>query len=136
MTLVSTIKRCLPDIKLDICDHFNVVPRETPQNLQAHSYVGETFISLSWQHVLLNGTRRGYKLLYQKVSDAGSEIKDSKIEAMMFSEDTTQATVHGLDLYSKYCFQILVFNENFYSKPGNSVCAGKETLYFLFVKIV
>ena len=110
-----------------ICYRFTVVPdaEATPQNLQAHSYVSDTFITLSWPHVFMNGTRRGYRVNYRKVSDAGSEIKDSRIEAITFSGNTTEAIIPGLDVYSKYCFQLFALNENFPSKPSNSVCAGK-----------
>ena len=105
-----------------------------PQHFQAHSYVGETFITLSWQHVADNGTRRGYKVLYRKVSDAGSSVNDTDIEGMLsFPADTTTAMVHGLDRYSKYCFRLLVFNQNFDGVPSSSVCAGKLGLCYIFI---
>ena len=90
--------------------------------------MGETFITLSWEHIPTNGTRSGYKLLYRKVADADIKLKDAKLESLEFSANATTAQVDGLDRYSKYCFQLSVFNEYFQGKPSSSVCAGKKRL--------
>ncbi len=79
-----------------------------------------------------SGTRQGYKLFYRKVSDAGSTIKDPSNKSMVLPANTTEAVVRGLDLYSKYCFQLLVFNEKFDGMRSNPVCAGKEIVCFIF----
>ena len=53
----------------------------------------------------------------------------STVESLVFPADATNATVTGLDLFSKYCFQLLVFNEDFDGVRSERVCAGKKGFF-------
>ena len=107
----------------------HLVPTVIPRGMQAQSYVGETFITLSWEHTPINGTLSGYRVLYRKVAEAGKKTKDAEMKSLKVSASVTAAQVHGLDPYSKYCFQLSVFNEHFGGKLSSSVCAGEEGLH-------
>ncbi|XP_028392906.1 uncharacterized protein LOC114517405 isoform X2 [Dendronephthya gigantea] len=97
-------------------------PTTRLQLLHVNSSVGENIIPLTWQQS--QGKVRGYKVLYQKVSEAGSKVKDaSNMKVKRFSADKTSGYVGGLTSFSKYCFKILVFNEYFDGPSSNFKCA-------------
>ena len=113
-------------------------PLASPANVKATSKVGPDKIFVEWEHVpkpLLSGIRRGYTVIYQKVTDVGVSVLEKKLKFDVFDPDQREALLEGLDYYAEYSIKVRVFNRKMSGDPSEPVYASKENgdLFWRFV---
>ena len=101
-------------------------PTGAPRNVKTESFLSTSKIFVQWDHVSdleVGGIRKGYKVVYKKVSEVNVPVHDD-VKTLMMPANTTHVQVSGLDTYSKYSFMIIVFNNLMGGEPSAPVYGG------------